>query len=120
MRIWLDPEALAARNLTSQDVIGAITEQNIQVGAGRIGQQPTSTEQQYEIALRANGRFTTPAEAEDIVVKVGQDGTLIRLKDVGRAEVGAENYNATTLFDGSCGCHFVSLPTTRYECLEHS
>ncbi|KAF3886017.1 MULTISPECIES: efflux RND transporter permease subunit [Nostocales] len=101
MRIWLDPEALAARNLTSQDVIGAITEQNIQVGAGRIGQQPTSTEQQYEIALRANGRFTTPAEAEDIVVKVGQDGTLIRLKDVGRAEVGAENYNATTLFDGS-------------------
>jgi hydrophobe/amphiphile efflux-1 (HAE1) family protein len=101
MRIWLDPEALAARNLTSQDVINSITEQNIQVGAGRIGQQPTPTEQQYEIALRANGRFTTPAEAEDIVVKVGQDGTLIRLKDVGRAEVGAENYNATTLFDGS-------------------
>ncbi|MUG98622.1 efflux RND transporter permease subunit [Scytonema sp. UIC 10036] len=101
MRIWLDPEALAARNLISQDVINAITEQNIQVGAGRIGQQPTPTEQQYEIALRANGRFTTPTEAEDIVVKVGQDGTLIRLKDVGRAEVGAENYNATTLFDGS-------------------
>ncbi|GAA6621442.1 efflux RND transporter permease subunit [Scytonema sp. NUACC26] len=101
MRIWLDPEALAARNLTSQDVISAINEQNIQVGAGRIGQQPTPIEQQYEIALRANGRFTTPAEAEDIVVKVGQDGTLIRLKDVGRAEVGAENYNATTLFDGS-------------------
>ncbi|KYC35777.1 RND transporter [Scytonema hofmannii PCC 7110] len=101
MRIWLDPDALAARNLTSQDVISAIAEQNIQVGAGRIGQQPTPTEQQYEIALRANGRFTTPAEAEDIVVKVGQDGTLIRLKDVGRAEVGAENYSATTLFDGS-------------------
>ncbi len=101
MRIWLDPDALAARNLTSQDVISAITEQNIQVGAGRIGQQPTPTEQQYEIALRANGRFTTPAEAEDIVVKVGQEGTLIRLKDVGRAEVGAENYSATTLFDGS-------------------
>ncbi|MBW4634389.1 MAG: efflux RND transporter permease subunit [Iphinoe sp. HA4291-MV1] len=101
MRIWLDPDALAARNLTSQDVINAISEQNIQVGAGRIGQQPTPEQQQYEIALRASGRFTTPAEAEDIVVQTGKDGTLIRLKDVGRAEVGAENYSATTLFDGS-------------------
>ncbi|MBD2773203.1 efflux RND transporter permease subunit [Iningainema tapete] len=101
MRVWLDPDALAARNLTAQDVINAISEQNIQVGAGRIGQQPTPAEQQYEIALRANGRFTTPAEAEDIVVQSGKDGTLIRLKDVGRAEVGAENYSATTLFDGS-------------------
>ncbi|BAZ26767.1 RND multidrug efflux transporter [Kalymmatonema gypsitolerans NIES-4073] len=101
MRIWLDPDALAARNLTAQDVINAVLEQNIQVGSGRIGQQPTPTDQQYEIALRANGRFTTPAEAEDIVVQTGKDGTLIRLKDVGRAEVGAENYSATTLFDGS-------------------
>ncbi|MEI2579786.1 efflux RND transporter permease subunit [Scytonema sp. PRP1] len=101
MRIWLDPDALAARNLTAQDVINAVSEQNIQVGSGRIGQQPTPTDQQYEIALRANGRFTTPAEAEDIVVQTGKDGTLIRLKDVGRAEVGAENYSATTLFDGS-------------------
>ncbi|MBP5973463.1 efflux RND transporter permease subunit [Brasilonema sp. CT11] len=101
MRIWLDPDALAARNLTSQDVIDAISEQNIQVGAGRIGQQPTPSQQQYEIALRASGRFTTPAEAEDIVVQTGTDGTLIRLKDVGRAVVGAEDYSATTLFDGS-------------------
>lgn len=101
MRLWLDPDALAARNLTAQDVINAISEQNIQVGAGRIGQQPTNASQQYEIALRAVGRFTTPAEAEDIVVKVGDGGTLIRLKDVGRAEVGAENYSATNLFDNS-------------------
>lgn len=101
MRIWLDPDALAARNLTAQDVIDAISEQNIQVGAGRIGQQPTPAEQQYEIALRASGRFTTPAEAEDIVVQVGEDGTLIRVKDVGRAEVGAQDYSATSLFDNS-------------------
>ncbi len=101
MRIWLDPNALAARNLTAQDVINAISEQNIQVGAGRIGQQPTPPEQQYEIALRAMGRFTTPEEAEDIVVKAGTDGTLIRVKDVGRAEVGAQDYSATNLFDNS-------------------
>jgi hydrophobe/amphiphile efflux-1 (HAE1) family protein len=101
MRVWLDPDALAARNLTAQDVINAISEQNIQVGAGRIGQQPTAAEQQYEIALRAVGRFTTPQEAEDIVVKVGTDGTLTRVKDVGRAEVGAQDYSTANLYDGS-------------------
>jgi hydrophobe/amphiphile efflux-1 (HAE1) family protein len=101
MRIWLDPNALAARNLTAQDVINAISEQNIQVGAGRIGQQPTPAKQQYEIPLRAIGRFTTPEEAEDLVVKVGANGTLIRIKDVGRAEVGAQDYSVTALFDGS-------------------
>ncbi|MGL4619727.1 efflux RND transporter permease subunit [Chroococcidiopsis sp.] len=101
MRIWLNPDALAARNLSAQDVINAIAEQNIQVGAGRIGQQPTQAKQEYEIALRAIGRFTTPEEAEGIIVQVGQNGTLTRLKDVGRAEIGAQDYSATTLFDGA-------------------
>lgn len=108
MRIWLDPNALAARNITSQDVVNAIAEQNIQVGAGRIGQQPTPDGQQYEIALRAVGRFTTPQEAEDLVVKVGtgdgagdSTGTLVRLRDVGRAEIGAQDYSATNLFDNA-------------------
>jgi multidrug efflux pump subunit AcrB len=77
MRIWLDPNALAARNVTAQDVVSTIAEQNIQVGAGRIGQQPTPEDQQFEIALRAAGRFTTPQEAENLVVKTGTDGTLI-------------------------------------------
>ncbi|MGL5870790.1 efflux RND transporter permease subunit, partial [Chroococcidiopsis sp.] len=97
MRIWLDPDALAARSITASDVINAISEQNIQVGAGRIGQQPTPAEQQYEIPLRAVGRFTTPAEAEDIVVKVGEGGTLVKVKDVGRAEVGAQEYSTSNL-----------------------
>jgi hydrophobe/amphiphile efflux-1 (HAE1) family protein len=97
MRIWLDPDALAARNITASDVINAISEQNIQVGAGRIGQQPTPAEQQYELPLRAVGRFTTPAEAEDIVIKVGEGGTLVKVKDVGRAEVGAQEYNSSNL-----------------------
>jgi hydrophobe/amphiphile efflux-1 (HAE1) family protein len=97
MRIWLDPDALAARNITTSDVINAISEQNIQVGAGRIGQQPTPTEQQYELPIRAVGRFTTPAEAEDIVVKVGEGGSLIKVKDVGRAEVGAQEYNSSNM-----------------------
>jgi hydrophobe/amphiphile efflux-1 (HAE1) family protein len=99
MRIWLDPDALAARNIAASDVINAISEQNIQVGAGRIGQQPTPAEQQYEIPLRAVGRFTTPAEAEDIVIKVGEGGTLVKIKDVGRAEVGAQEYSTSNLLN---------------------
>ncbi|MEP0884075.1 efflux RND transporter permease subunit [Trichocoleus sp. ST-U3] len=101
MRIWLDPNALAARNVTAQDVVSTISEQNIQVGAGRIGQQPTPEDQQFEIALRAAGRFTTPQEAENLVVKTGSDGTLIRLGDVGRAEVGAQDYSTTNVFDNA-------------------
>lgn len=101
MRIWLDPNKLAARNVTAQDVVNTIAEQNIQVGAGRIGQQPTPKDQQYEIALRAAGRFTTPEEAENLVIKTGSGGTLIRLGDVGRAEVGAQDYSTTNLFDNS-------------------
>ena len=99
MRIWLNPDDLAARGVTAKDVTNAISEQNIQVGAGRIGQQPTSEKQQYEMALRAVGRFSTPQEAEDIVVQVGKDGTITRIRDVGRAEVGAEDYSTTSLFN---------------------
>lgn len=99
MRIWLNPDALAARGVTAQEVVNAINNQNIQVGAGAIGQEPAPTGQQYQLNLRAVGRFTTPAEAEDIVVKTGSDGTLIRIKDVGRAEVGAQNYSVTAVFN---------------------
>jgi hydrophobe/amphiphile efflux-1 (HAE1) family protein len=100
MRFWLDPDKLAARALTAGDVIAAIQEQNIQVGAGRIGSQPSPEDQQFEIALRAIGRFANEAEAENLVVQVGSDGTLIRIKDIGRVELGAENYNFTAEFNG--------------------
>ncbi|NJK47430.1 efflux RND transporter permease subunit [Candidatus Gracilibacteria bacterium] len=101
MRIWLDPDKLAARGLSSQDVVSAIQEQNIQVGAGRIGQQPAPDDQQFEIALRASGRIKSVEEAENLVIQVGDNGTLIRLKDVGRAELGAENYETDVLWNGS-------------------
>jgi hydrophobe/amphiphile efflux-1 (HAE1) family protein len=101
MRIWLDPNKLASRGLTAQDVINTIQEQNIQVGAGKIGQEPSPPDQKYEIALRSVGRFTTPAEAEDMVLKVGTDGTLIKIKDVGRAELGAEDYSTSAIFNGA-------------------
>jgi len=114
MRIWLDPEKLAARSITAQDVTDAINEQNIQTGAGIIGQQPNDGDQQYQIVLRAQGRFQTVDQAEDLVIKVGQNGTLIKLKDIGRVELGAQNYSTLGLYKGEPGLAMVvyQLPGT--------
>ena len=100
MRLWLDPNKLASRNLNAQDVVDAIEEQNRQVGVGRIGQQPAVDGQQYQIDLRAVGRLTEISEFEDMVLQSGADGTLVKLKDVGRVELGAENYDSFLRFRG--------------------
>ena len=103
MRLWLDPDKLAGRGLTSTDVVNALQQQNTEVGAGRIGQRPGPEEQQFEIALNIQGRFRTPEEAENIVLQVGEDGTLIRVKDVGWAELGVENYDTLVRADEAPG-----------------
>lgn len=100
MRFWLDPDKLTARNLTALDVVTAIQEQNFDIGTGAIGARPNFSGQTFEIPLQVRGRFTTPEEAENIVVKVGQNGGLIRVKDIGRVELGAENYLTLAVFDG--------------------
>ncbi|VEP15674.1 Hydrophobe/amphiphile Efflux-1 (HAE1) Family protein [Hyella patelloides LEGE 07179] len=115
MRVWLDPNKLAARGLTASDVVGAIQNQNFEVGAGGVGRQPVAIAQQYELPLRVNGRFTTIEEAEDIVVQASGDGTLIKVKDVGRAELGVENYSTQAVFDGEApavGLIVYQLPGT--------
>jgi len=91
MRVWLDPTRLAARGLTVQDVSEAIREQNIQVGAGQLGQQPADPNQEYQLSLRADSRLQSVEEFENLVVSTGGT-TLTRLRDVGRVELGAENY----------------------------
>ncbi|BAY27010.1 Hydrophobe/amphiphile efflux-1 HAE1 [Calothrix sp. NIES-2100] len=111
MRLWLDPNRLASRNLTAQDVIDALNEQNLQVGAGQIGQQPTDKDQMYQIDLRAVSRLTDVAEFDNIVLKTAADGSLITLKDVGRAELGAENYNSFLRFRGNEGVGIGIFPT---------
>ncbi|MGH8003086.1 MAG: efflux RND transporter permease subunit, partial [Brasilonema sp.] len=103
MRLWLDPNRLASRNLTAQDVVDALEEQNIQVGAGQIGQQPAPNDQTYQIDLRAISRLTKPSEFAEMVLKTDGNGNLIKLKDVGRAELGAENYNTFLRFRGQEG-----------------
>ncbi|MBW4646677.1 MAG: efflux RND transporter permease subunit [Goleter apudmare HA4340-LM2] len=101
MRLWLDPNRLASRGLTTDDVTNALSEQNLQVGAGRIGQEPAPKGQSYQIDVRASSRLTQAKEFEDIVLKTENDGTLVKLKDVGRAELGAENYNTFLRFRGN-------------------
>lgn len=92
MRIWLDPQKLAHHQLSANDVVQAVAEQNVQVAAGQIGQSPNAITQNYQMSVRASSRLKTPAEFEQIVVKASPDGTLIKLKDIGRVELGAEDY----------------------------
>ncbi len=98
MRLWLDPDRLASRRLTPQDVVTALREQNLQVGAGQIGQPPVSSDQQYQYSVTAQGRLKTVEEFNDLVVRTEDNGTLIRFRDVGRAELGAENYSSVLRF----------------------
>ena len=100
MRLWLDPVRLAARSLTAQDVVNALREQNVQVAAGQVGQQPAPAGQDYQISVRAVGRLTTPDEFDHIVIKRANDGSLIELRDVGRAELGAESYGGQLRYNG--------------------
>ena len=94
MRVWLDPNKLATLKLSASDVITAIKTQNIQVAAGKVGGMPAPGDQQYQYVLQTKGRLTTAAEFENIVIRASEKGTLIRLKDVARVEVGAQGYEA--------------------------
>src|SRR5215813_10717530 len=100
MRLWLDPAKLAERGLTASNVVSALQEQNVQVAAGQIGQPPTPTGQAYQVSVRAVGRLSEASEFDNIVIKTGSDGTLVRLKDVGHSELGAEDYGSLLRFNG--------------------
>lgn len=99
MRLWLDPSRLAARGLTSGDVLSALREQNIAISAGQVGAQPAPTGQQYQVSVRAIGRLSEPSEFERVILKTGSDGTAVLLKDVGTVEIGAEDYSGKLRFD---------------------
>ena len=113
MRLWLDPDKLAARRLTAADVVGALREQNVQVAAGSIGDAPAAADQLYQLSVRAAGRLRETADFESVVVKSGRDGALVRVKDVGRVELGAESYSSVLRFAGveAAGVGIQLLPT---------
>jgi HAE1 family hydrophobic/amphiphilic exporter-1 len=100
MRLWLDPVRMAGRALTAPDVVNALSEQNVEVAAGQVGQQPAVPGQNYQVSVRAVGRLSEPAQFDNIILKTNADGTLVRLKDVGHAELGAETYASDLQFNG--------------------
>ncbi len=100
MRLWLDPVRMASRALTADDVVSALGEQNVEVAAGQVGSQPAMPGQQFQISVRAVGRLSEPAQFDDIILKSNADGTLVRLKDVGHAELGAEDYSNDLDYNG--------------------
>jgi multidrug efflux pump len=99
MRVWLDPEKVAARNLTAGDVVRAIREQNVQVAAGVLGGPPSPASANYTLSINTQGRLETAEEFGDIVIKAGADGQITRLKDVARIELGSDQYALRSLLD---------------------
>jgi HAE1 family hydrophobic/amphiphilic exporter-1 len=99
MRVWLDPVRLAARSLTATDVVNALTEQNVEIPAGQLGQPPSNAKQAFQIPVRVVGRLTSPAEFDNIIVKNSTNG-LVLLRDVGHSEVGAEDYSTVLKYSG--------------------
>jgi len=93
MRIWLDPRRMASLGISATDIAAAVREQNIQVAAGQIGQMPVADNQQLRYTLETKGRLTEAKEFEDIVIRANPDGSLVRLADVARVELGAETYD---------------------------
>ncbi len=113
MRLWLDPKKLADNGLAASDVTNALEDQNVQVAAGSIGAPPTVGNQPYQISVRAIGRLSTPDQFLGLILKNNPDGGHVYLRDVGRAEIGAEDYTSDLRLQGksAVGLGVQALPT---------
>ena len=118
MRIWMDPLKLRARGLTTMDLLGALQEQNVQVAAGQIGGQPAPPDQPFEYAINTLGRLQTVEQFENIIVKRGQQGQLVRVGDVARVELGAQSYKWFALLDGAPSVAIAVYPAPGANALE--
>src|SRR6187431_206703 len=103
MRVWIKPDRLAKLGLTPSDVISAIKEQNLQAPAGKIGGAPTPADQEFTETLSAPGRLVTPEEFENVIVRQSATGAVVRIKDIGRAELGSQDYNSFGRLNGKPG-----------------
>lgn len=101
MRVWMDPDRMASLGLTPGDLVAAIREQNLEVSAGQIGTPPIREGQQFQYTIKSKGRLTTVPEFENIVLRTGDAGSIVRIKDVARVELGSSNYNASGRADGN-------------------
>ncbi len=113
MRLWLDPDKLAGRNVTPEEVVQALREQNVQVAAGQVGAPPARQGQTFQLSVRAAGRLTEASQFENIILKGSPDGGIVRVKDVGRTELGAESYSTALRYQArdAVGFGVLQLPT---------
>ncbi|MBY0380523.1 MAG: efflux RND transporter permease subunit [Xanthobacteraceae bacterium] len=103
MRIWLDPDKVAAHNLSAGEVLAALRAQNVQVSAGVLNQPPTASKYAYQLNVQTLGRLSTPEQFADVLLKSDSEGRVTRLKDVGRVEIGAADYGSTAFMDRGPG-----------------
>jgi hydrophobic/amphiphilic exporter-1 (mainly G- bacteria), HAE1 family len=101
LRVWLDPDKLTSLNLTPNDVVTAIQNQNIQAALGRVGAAPVTSQQQVQLTIKTKGRLTRPEEFADIVLRANPDGSVVRVKDVSRVELGARSQDRYSRFNGA-------------------
>ena len=92
MRVWVDPDRAASLGLSAGDVLRALQNQNVQVASGTLGQQPVGRQNAFELNVHTQGRLVTPEEFAEVIVKTGADGRAVKIKDIGRVELGADNY----------------------------
>ena len=130
MRVWIRPDRLAKLGLTPSDVIAALKEQNIQAPAGKIGGAPTPQDQEFTNTLSAPGRLVTPEEFENVIVRQTATGNVVRIKDIGRTELGSQDYNSFGRLNGKPGgamavyllpgADQLKAAETIYETMEHA
>src|SRR3954451_9804059 len=101
MRIWFDMDRLVELNLSPADIIAVIQSQNVQAAVGRIGARPTSDATQFQLSVQTQGRLTTPAQFGDIVIRANPDGSILRIRDVARVELGAANSDTMSRLNGN-------------------
>src|SRR5713101_7239927 len=101
MRLWLDPDRLTSLSLTPADVVTAVQSQNIQAAVGRIGSAPTPQRQQLQLTITTQGRLTRTDEFENIIVRANRDGSVVRVKDVARVDLGAKAPERTSRYNGA-------------------
>ena len=99
LRVWLDPNKVASRNLTASDVVAAIREQNRQVAAGALGAPPSDAGNSFQLSINTQGRLVSEEEFENIIIRAGDDGEITRLKDIARIELGSSQYALRSLLN---------------------
>ena len=120
MRAWVRTDRLTGLDLTTGDIINAIQSQNVQAAVGRIGARPISNDQQLQLNIQTKGRLTSVDEFENIVIRTNPDGSVLRLGDVARLELGAANLDRETRLNGGPAAAIGDLPVARRQCDHHA